>query len=193
MSHKLEDLLAKINKLTEEAAKKKLQVNVEKMEVIKIPNQQQEAPITSNGRNLKEVVSFTYPGKTALFQLQAAETQMRMSKPGSEKQNRLSFINLKSVWTSTALSTKNKIRISNTNSVKSLLLYGSETWRVTKGISDKPQTFINSCLLSILKIRWPERISNRNSGWLATNQPTNQEPIAQQICQKWRWIGVGIH
>ncbi|CAH8452879.1 unnamed protein product [Heterobilharzia americana] len=40
MSHKLEDLQTKTNKLAGEAAKTGLQVNIEKTEVMKIPNQQ---------------------------------------------------------------------------------------------------------------------------------------------------------
>ncbi|CAH8843401.1 unnamed protein product [Trichobilharzia szidati] len=69
MSHKIEDLQAKTDKLVEEAAKTGLQVNIDKTEVMKITNQQQQqqqqqhpAPITINGRDLKEVTSFTYLG-----------------------------------------------------------------------------------------------------------------------------------
>ncbi|CAH8521977.1 unnamed protein product [Heterobilharzia americana] len=48
--------------MAEEAAKTWLQVSVEKTQVMKIPNQQQQQKesITINGRNLQEVVSFTY-------------------------------------------------------------------------------------------------------------------------------------
>ncbi|CAH8662821.1 unnamed protein product [Heterobilharzia americana] len=184
MSHKLEDLQAKTNKLIEEAAKTGLQVNIEKTEVMKIPHhhhqqQQQQTPITVNGRNLKEVTSFTYLGSTVSTTGGTDEdVKVRIGKA------RQAFISLKPVWRSSALSMRNKIRIFNTN-VKSVLLYGSETWRVTKGISNKLQTFINNCLRSLLKIRWPEKISNKEL-W----ERTNQEPITQQICRKkWRWIG----
>ena len=107
-----------------------------------------------------------------------------MSKRAGIGKARQAFITLKSVWRSSALNMKNKIRIFN-SSVKSVLLYGSETWRVTKGTSQKLQTFINNCLRSILKIRWPKNVANRDL-W----ERTNQEPITQQICRrKWRWIG----
>ncbi|CAH8840611.1 unnamed protein product [Trichobilharzia szidati] len=52
--------------LVEEATKTGLQVNIDKTEVMKITNQQQQqqqqhpAPITINGRDLKEVTSFTH-------------------------------------------------------------------------------------------------------------------------------------
>ncbi|CAH8652288.1 unnamed protein product [Heterobilharzia americana] len=117
LSHKLEDLQAKTNKLTEEAAKTGLQVNAEKTEVMKIPKQQQhqqQAPITINGRNLKEVVSFTYIPRQQSFIylgsiLSTAEggtdenVMTRIGKPA-----RQAFINLKSVWRSAALSIKHE-------------------------------------------------------------------------------------
>ncbi|CAH8564362.1 unnamed protein product [Heterobilharzia americana] len=74
MSHKLEDLQAITNKLSEEAGQRRktgLQVNIEKTEVMKIPNkqhqqqqQQRQTPININGRNLMEVDSSTYLGST---------------------------------------------------------------------------------------------------------------------------------
>ncbi|CAH8592088.1 unnamed protein product [Heterobilharzia americana] len=70
LSHKLEDLHAKTNKLTEEERRGEarqrrrdfLQVNVQKTDVTKIPKQQQQqqqqqTTITINGRNLNEIVS----------------------------------------------------------------------------------------------------------------------------------------
>ncbi|CAH8492769.1 unnamed protein product [Heterobilharzia americana] len=65
MSLKLEELQAKTNKVTEEERQQRKTTlpsgNVEKTEVTKISNQQQhqeqQAPITMNGINVKEVVS----------------------------------------------------------------------------------------------------------------------------------------
>ena len=88
------------------------------------------------------------------------------------------------MWNSTSISTKTKLRIFTTN-VKSVLLYGSETWRVTRSISNKLQTFINKCLRKILKIYWPEKISNREL-WARTGQECVPEEIARR---KWNWIG----
>ena len=46
--------------------------------------------------------------------------------------------------------------------VKSVLLYGCETWLVTKGIQRKIQTFVNRRLRYILRIWWPNIISNKD-------------------------------
>ncbi|CAH8865513.1 unnamed protein product [Trichobilharzia szidati] len=163
ISHKLEDMQAKSNKLAEEASKIGLQVNIEKTEVMKIPGQhhqqqqQQQTTISINGRNLKETTSFTYLG--SIVSTTGGTDEDIKARIGKARQ---AFTTLKSVWRSTTLSIKNKIRIFNSNVKQSVLLYGSETWRVIKSISNKLQTFINSCLRSILKIRWPEKISNRD-------------------------------
>jgi len=79
---------------------------------------------------------------------------------------------------------RNKLRIFNTN-VKSILLYCSETWRVTKANSTKLQTFVNKFLRSIMGIHWPEIITNEEL-WTTTEQ----ERINIQIRRrKWGWIG----
>ena len=58
-----------------------------------------------------------------------------------------------------ALTTKTKLRVFGSN-VKAVLLYGSETWRLTKGLEQKLQVFINKSLRTILRIWWPRKISN---------------------------------
>ncbi|RUS86029.1 hypothetical protein EGW08_006183 [Elysia chlorotica] len=129
--------------------------------------------------NIKEVDKFVYLGSI-------------VSKDGGTDEDigsrinkaRHAFRTLRSVWSSSALAQHNKIRIFNSN-VKSVLLYGSETWRTTKTNTQKLQTFINRCLRNILNIRWPEVISNQDL-W----ERTRQAPIEQEIKKrKWGWIG----
>jgi hypothetical protein len=53
--------------------------------------------------------------------------------------------------------------------VKSVLLYGCGTWLVTNEIQSKIQTFVNICLEYILRILWPNIVSNKNL-WKVTGQ-----------------------
>ena len=77
-----------------------------------------------------------------------------------------------------------KIRIFNTN-VKSVLLYGAETWTLTKQIVSKLQSFINGCLRKIMGIHWPDTIRN-----VVLWKRTKQQPIDREILRRrWRWIG----
>ena len=68
--------------------------------------------------------------------------------------------------------------------VKTILLYGAETWKTTKSLLQKLQVIINNCLRRILNIRWPEKISNKEL-WQKTNQPPVEEELKRR---KWRWI-----
>ena len=61
-----------------------------------------------------------------------------------------------------------KIRIFN-DCVKSVLLYGCETWLVTKLIQPKIQTSVNRRLRYILRIWWPNIISSKDL-WKVTGQ-----------------------
>ncbi|CAH8594694.1 unnamed protein product [Heterobilharzia americana] len=104
MSHKLEDPQAKTNKLTEDAGQQirdTIQVNIEKTEMMMmIPNQQQQPPITINGRNLKDVASFTYLSSTVSTTGDTGTDGDVKVKIGKARQT---FIILKPVWISTAL------------------------------------------------------------------------------------------
>ena len=60
-----------------------------------------------------------------------------------------SFSKLRRVWLSKLLRKDTKIRIFNAW-VKSVILYGYETWLVIKEIQRKIQTFANRCLRYIL-------------------------------------------
>lgn len=79
-----------------------------------------------------------------------------------------------------------KIKLFDSN-IKTILLYGCETffWKITKYLIDRLQVFIYNCLKQILKIIWPEKITNVDL-W----KKTKQLPIElKQKKWKWRWIG----
>lgn len=48
-----------------------------------------------------------------------------------------------------SLTTRTKVRVFGSN-VKIVLLYGAETWRLTKELNQKMQVFFNKCLRIIL-------------------------------------------
>ena len=58
---------------------------------------------------------------------------------------RTAFANLSNVWKASKISISTKIRLFNSN-VKSVLLYGYETWKTTQGVINKLQVFLNRCL-----------------------------------------------
>jgi hypothetical protein len=57
--------------------------------------------------------------------------------------------------------------------LKSVLLYGSETWRTTGRNTKRLQSFINKCLLCILGIKWYDKVTNERL-WVKTGQAKNR-------------------
>ena len=128
-----------------------MQRNINRTEVMRVNNNRQAA-IQPQGIEIKEADSFTYLGsEVSKYGGTDEDIRNRINKA------RHAFNTLRPIWRATSLSLPNKIRIFGTN-VESVLLYGSETRRVTKTNTNKLQTFINKCLKNILQIRWPEMI-----------------------------------
>ena len=97
---------------------------------------------------------------------------------------RAAFLRMKNIWASPNLIINIKTRVFYTT-VKPVLLYGAETWKTTVATLGKIQTFINTCLRRILRIRWPETTSNRGL-WKRTKQQLAEDEILQR---RWRWTG----
>ncbi|VDO47127.1 unnamed protein product [Schistosoma margrebowiei] len=135
-------------------------------------------PITTHGEDSGDVKTFTYLG-SIIGEHGGSDAHVKawIGKATA------AYLQLKNIWNSKQLSTNIKVRIFNTN-VKTILLYGAETWRTTKAIIQKLQVFINSCLRKILQIRWPDTISN-NLLWEITNQISVEEEIKKK---RWKWI-----
>lgn len=124
-----------------------------KSKVIRV-NAANSIPIRLDDEELEDVDSFTYLGSVIDVKGGTeADVKVRIGKA------RIAFLQLGKVWSSKDLSLSTKIRLFNT-SVKSVLLYGAETWRTTVSTIKTIQTFINGCLRKILRIRWPNVITN---------------------------------
>ena len=155
-----------------------LYINPTKTKSMRI-NASSDSKTKVKGAEIEDVQEFTYLG-SIVSTSGGTDEDIRARKRKAQQ----AFAILKPVWRSKALRLKTKIRIFNSN-VKSVLLYGSETWRLTVASSKTIQIFINRCLKNITGIKWPTKISNKNL-W----QITNQEPTANTIkARKWKWIG----
>ena len=87
---------------------------------------------------------------------------------------RSAFVMLKNIWASGGISMRTKLRIFN-SIVKSVLLYGCETWWTTQTMQQKIQTFLSTCLRRIYKVQWQEKIRNEDL-W----ERAGQEPLARK-------------
>ncbi|XP_052562125.1 uncharacterized protein LOC128092408 [Culex pipiens pallens] len=158
MQNKLDDLAA-----CSSAAG--LKVNVSKTKSMAV-NTERAQGFTVAGENVEKVDTFQYLGSQI-----APDGDTKLDVSTRIKKARGAFAGLRSLWRSNQISLRTKLRIFNSN-VKSVLLYGSETWCVSSQNTTKLQVFVNRCLRNIFRAWWPQR------------------PIHIEIRErKWRWIG----
>ena len=168
----------KLDDLWEESKKVGLEINPLKAEEIRV-NTVINQGLRLNGEDITRSSDFSYLGSVVAEDGGAnTDVHVRIQKA------RGSFSKLRKVWLSTLIRKNTKVKIFNA-CVKSVLLYGCETWLVTSEIRRKIQTFVNRCLRYILRIWWPYVISNKDL-W----RVTGQEDINLEIRKrKLRWIG----
>ena len=85
--------------------------------------------------------------------------QRKTSKHDWEKSGQNLQIYRALLWRSSVYFQKTRLRFYQSN-VLSVLLYGSECWRMTQKDTNRLSSFHNTCLKKILKVHWPETISN---------------------------------
>ncbi|WP_353803945.1 hypothetical protein [Acinetobacter baumannii] len=169
---------SKTDRLTQEAAKTGLEINTEKTETMSLHTDQQ-SPIEIRGKELKEVDTFVYFGSTVTAT--GGSDEDAKSRVGKARH----VINtLRPIWRSTALTTTSKLRIFN-STVKTVLLYGSETWRVTRRLTPRLQVFTTSCLRHILKVSRADKV--RNEVLKEASEPRADRPanISQKMEMGW--------
>ena len=178
LSHRHHQMQEKTKILAENSSQVGLSIHKGKTQFMRINNTSTE-PILLGDDTLEEVESFTYLGSIISNQGGTdADVKARIGKA------RTAYLLLKNIWRSREIHQHTKIRIFNSN-VKSVLLYGAETWRTIKTTTNKVQTFINKCLRRILNIYWPDKISNKDL-WTKTKQLPAADEIGRR---RWRWIG----
>ena len=131
------------------------------------------------GRQLECTSSFTYLGSIVTPDGGTEkDIQARLGKA------RVAFQKLRNLWKSSNISKNTKIKIFN-SCVLSVLLYGAESWRIIEKDLNKLSTFHNTCLRKILKIFWPNKITNtelhRRTG------SSDMQGILKK--KRWKWIG----
>ncbi|KAI0231346.1 hypothetical protein LSAT2_018330 [Lamellibrachia satsuma] len=155
-----------------------LKINKRKTKILRT-NATCETPIMLEGETLDEVKDFRYLGSIVdTHGGTEADIKKRISKA------RVAFHLLRKVWKSKVIGETTKIRLFNTN-VKSVLLYGAETWRINKTTLKRIQTFVNHCLRRILRIHWMDRVSNKDL-WDRTHQAQIEIEILKR---RWGWLG----
>jgi hypothetical protein len=181
ISQRESDMKDKLKNLIHYAGQIGLKINVGKTKLMRFdPQSNQRVPqLQIDGILIEEVNEFQYLG-SIISKDGGAESDIktRINKA------RQAYCYLNNLWNTTQISRHLKLSFFRSN-VLSVLLYGCETWKVTIELTNKLQVFVNRCLRRILKIRWPETISNVEL-W----RRCRFEEIGRMIAKrKWSWIG----
>ena len=179
LSHRYQDVQHQATSREEIAKQTCLLINPQKTKTMRINTTQTDKLITIRETEVENVEQFMYLG-SIISTTRGTEEGIKARKRKAQQ----AFAMLKPVWRSTTLRTSTKLRLFNYN-VKSVLLYGSETWRETASSIKALQFFLNRCLRTILEVRWPDTISNKEL-W----RKKKQQPINLTIrSRRWKWIG----
>ncbi|GFR70013.1 LINE-1 reverse transcriptase-like protein [Elysia marginata] len=133
--------------MVEEAERTGLRINISKTESMGINNNGDDPLRLHEKKCIKDAEKFVY----------LVSAVSKSGGPGEEikcglNKVRQAFNTLRQISRSTTLILHNEIRIFKTN-VKSALLYGSDTWRMTKTSTRSLQAFINRCHRNFLNVR----------------------------------------
>jgi hypothetical protein len=169
LSHRHRDMQEKTNQLVTSAAKIGLKINVAKTKIMKI-NTRADEPITLDGTSMEEVNDFVYLGSKITTD---GDSEVDVQATGA-------YAALRNIWRSSKISSHTKIRIFKSN-VLGVLLYGAESWKVTNAITTRLDVFQTRCLRRILRIFWPNTISNEE-----LYKRTNTIPLSPEI-KRGRW------
>ena len=91
---------------------------------------------------------------------------------------------LKNIWNNNNFSVHTKIKIYKVM-VRSILIYGHESWYSTVTIDNKFLRFENKALRRILGVKWWDRIPNSR-----IREITKVQPVDEYIrLSRWKWLG----
>ena len=178
LSSTRQHIQAKTDKLTHEAERVGLKVNEEKCKLLGI-NSRSNDVVEVNGRGIEDFDRFVYLAATVSKEGGGTENiQNRVVKA------RGVLLRLKKIWSSHSISRRTKVRLYKTL-VKPVLMYGCETWKMNKCDENKIDVFQSRCLRRIFKIRWQERITNKEVLKMA-----GIENLSEDVGRRrWKFIG----
>ena len=146
LSSAMNHLQQKTSRLEVNTVKVGLKLNDKKCKVMKA-NSKNDEKLRVRGNVVEEVESLTYLGANITKDGGGAVDVSRRIALASAQFKRIS-----NIWQASDNSRKTKVSLFK-SLVLSVLLYGYETWKLTKGEEEKLDTFQNKCLRKILKFR----------------------------------------
>ena len=178
LSSTMNHLQIKTEKLKNNAANVGLKLNAKKCKVLK-SNNRSDKRLRVDQTDVEEVDRFTYLGANVTTDGgSTADLKKRIALASA------AYKRLGKIWQATDIGRKTKVSLFK-SLVLSVLLYGCETWKLTKGEEKKLDVFQTKCLRRIFKIRWQQHVPNK-----AVLEMANTGNISDAVRRRrWQWIG----
>ena len=142
-------------------------------------NSKSEVKLTVQGNDIQEVDSFTYLGANVTKDGGGSVDIRRRIALASAQ-----FKRMTAIWKAGDINRKTKASLFK-SLVLSVLLYGCETWKLTKAEEEKLDSFQSRYLRKIFKIHWQQHIPNSKILEIA-----NTRKISEEVRRRrWNWIG----
>ena len=178
LSHSRQHMQEKTSRIESYAGQVGLKINTSKTKIMRM-NTKARTDITVNGNPLENVDEFKYLGSMLT-------TDNNIEKEISTRIAMASaaFNKMSQIWKSQEYSVPTKLKLYKSN-VRSVLLYGAETWLTNQRIESRLRGFEGRCLRRILKVRWEHRVTN-----VEIAARTGIDNIVDEIKRRrWRWLG----
>ena len=180
LTEDLPTLVLALDTFAEEAAKLGLKINWDKTELMHVGDGEDPQPLIYDGIEVKFVPKFKYLGSIL--------TKTGDLKPEVDRRRALATSAMQSLsrplWRHRHISRRTKLRVYNA-SVLSILLYGAETWAITKSMENRIDGFDSRSLRRIEHIHWSQHVTNEE-----VRRRTQQPPATSLIAmRRVRWYG----
>ena len=140
--------------LYDEAKKYGLYMNFDKTKTMVFGDKNITRRIVVEGMQLENVERFNYLGSSMTYDLDCkSEIKIRIARGTAALKA------MDKVWKSSAINIKTKLKVLKT-CVFSTMLYGCETWVLTKDLQRRVLSFERKCYRKLLRIGWTQKVTN---------------------------------
>ena len=170
----IEDIKAALQIYDTEASQLGLQINWTKTKIMHVGEGHHPPSIEINNQTVEFVSSFVYLGST-VTSTGDVDTEVRRRRGLASGVMRALW---KPLWCQRSISRRTKLRIYNA-AVLPVLLYGAETWPLSKSLAQCLLGFESKALRTIEGISWREHVTNED-----IRSRTSQPPVVRTLAQR---------
>jgi hypothetical protein len=172
LNHSIDLLCKDLSNIDEYSKQLGLRISWAKTKVQNIGAGDNPSGFVVNGNEVECVRQFTYLGSSISSESGSRAEQLRRIGIASSVMQSLSCI-----WKSSTLTLRTKIRLYSILVIP-VLLYGSETWTMTKADCSKLQAFHMRCQRRIIGVCWQDKV--RNTEVVKKTNLSNVDEIIQR-------------